>query len=673
MYQFLLDPENYDNCDPKDYSINVYQKVSFFYFSRNSPVTMVGKKKVVGSPGDHFPSLLSNLSKLQTRDKFTDVVFHCEGGSVGAHKAFLGPLSPLLTNMFEISARVQAADVVQISLPEVEDLVMRKLMTYVYTGDIGKTSNLAREEIRAAATALQLDLKVKQEITKSETPKSRGKKAIISPAPEDTPPVQKSRRSGGSGKKPAKDEEEVVIEKQVSPEPEKKSKAKKSKKQVVEDEEYEVELIVDKREMLGRVEYLVKWRGWEDIGDRTWEPLDNLGGSLNLVADYERKETEKKSATSSKRRSDIKFVKENGDPMSEADDSPKKKGKKKIAKDASPEADSSPQDGKRGSRNGGKRSVSYTDFESPKGKKKELFEAEETPSAEEPIEEEYEVEKILDVRKKGKGKEYLVKWKGWEREEDRTWEPEASLAGSNDLLREFNEKKEAPSPAVEKKRPGPASSKKKESRRRSSIVEPTLNLEDLGPEASTPVVDKSKPGPASSKKRARKSDTPELKAGSEEPMVTINLEDSDAGSNFEEPKNKKQKKGKAKEKKEKKPKESKKKKAKKAASSDEEEDGGADEYEVEKILDKRDIGGLVEYKVKWRGWDREEDMTWEPADNLGGSEELIREYEESQVSQGQDDDGDVKLCDECQRIFVNEDSLQKHLRETHNQKASFSF
>ena len=76
--------------------------------------------------------------------------------------------------------------------------------------------------------------------------------------------------------------------------------------------------------------------------------------------------------------------------------------------EASPEADSSPQEGKRGSRNGGKRSVSYTDFESPKGKKKELFEPEESSAAEEPMEEEYEVEKILDVRKKGKGKEYLV-------------------------------------------------------------------------------------------------------------------------------------------------------------------------------------------------------------------------------------------------------------------------
>ena len=68
---------------------------------------MVVKKKRLGSPEDHFPNMLSNLSKLQTRDKFTDVVFHCNGGSVGAHKAFLGPLSPLLSNMSKISTRFQ--------------------------------------------------------------------------------------------------------------------------------------------------------------------------------------------------------------------------------------------------------------------------------------------------------------------------------------------------------------------------------------------------------------------------------------------------------------------------------------------------------------------------------------------------------------------------------------
>ena len=70
----------------------------------------------------------------------------------------------------------------------------------------------------------------------------------------------------------------------------------------------------------------------KDFSNRTWEPLDNLEGSLNLVEDYEKAETEKKAKTcSSKMKCDIKFVQENGDLMSEADDSPKKKGKKRGA------------------------------------------------------------------------------------------------------------------------------------------------------------------------------------------------------------------------------------------------------------------------------------------------------------------------------------------------------
>merc|ERR1712126_706755 len=116
--------------------------------------------------------------------------------------------------------------------------------------------------------------------------------------------------------------------------------------------------------------------------------------------------------------------------------------------------------------------------------------------------------------------------------------------------------------------------------------------------------------PKSTNKRGRKSLTSE-ETKEIEPMVMINLDDSDAGSIFEEPKAKKQKK--EKEKKEKKAKEPKKgkkeKKAKKVVSGDEEND---------------------------------EDQTWEPVDNLAGSEDLIKEFESSQ----ENEDEDVKLCEE---------------------------
>ena len=42
------------------------------------------------------------------------------------------------------------------------------------------------------------------------------------------------------------------------------------------EEEYEVETIVNKRLRKGKAEYLVKWKGWEDPDDNTWEPIAHL-------------------------------------------------------------------------------------------------------------------------------------------------------------------------------------------------------------------------------------------------------------------------------------------------------------------------------------------------------------------------------------------------------------
>ena len=54
------------------------------------------------------------------------------------------------------------------------------------------------------------------------------------------------------------------------------------------DEEYEVEKIIDKRtKKNGVVEYLVKWRSYDDPDDNTWETADNLEGAENLVKKFE--------------------------------------------------------------------------------------------------------------------------------------------------------------------------------------------------------------------------------------------------------------------------------------------------------------------------------------------------------------------------------------------------
>ena len=66
------------------------------------------------------------------------------------------------------------------------------------------------------------------------------------------------------------------------------------------DEEYEVEKILDKRQRKGGMEYLVKWKNFDDPDDNTWEPSDNLGDAEEKIKKFE-KDLEAKSGSAAKK------------------------------------------------------------------------------------------------------------------------------------------------------------------------------------------------------------------------------------------------------------------------------------------------------------------------------------------------------------------------------------
>ena len=50
---------------------------------------------------------------------------------------------------------------------------------------------------------------------------------------------------------------------------------------------FEVDRILDKRESGKKVEYLVRWKGFDDPSEDTWEPADSLESAFKLIIKFE--------------------------------------------------------------------------------------------------------------------------------------------------------------------------------------------------------------------------------------------------------------------------------------------------------------------------------------------------------------------------------------------------
>jgi len=93
-------------------------------------------------------------------------------------------------------------------------------------------------------------------------------------------------------KKGGKSRLDVVVEKQPSS-PENENGTTE------EEEEYEVEKVVDKRIHKGKVEYLLKWKGYSS-DDNTWEAEDSLD-CPELLQDYETRRRQEKQSVDKKK------------------------------------------------------------------------------------------------------------------------------------------------------------------------------------------------------------------------------------------------------------------------------------------------------------------------------------------------------------------------------------
>ena len=85
---------------------------------------------------------------------------------------------------------------------------------------------------------------------------------------------------------------------------------------------------------------------------------------------------------------------------------------------------------------------------------------------------------------------------------------------------------------------------------------------------------------------------------------------------------------------------------------------GEEEFEVEKIMNKRTVRGREKFLVRWKGYMAEEDI-WESRENLENAKELVEEFErvykkeeDEELRRQEQKEEEKEFCQELPREFT---------------------